>query len=159
MIRHLLTKIKALVGVVLEEQETNLPEPKDLTSSYLIQIDRNSMRINPNAGRTQYLVPGKSSPTFDKDGNKTGYSREMQTVYSMFPEPRYLYKYQDTLVSCYSCGALFDYGKLEDAHDSFNGEDYWNDEVCPECDQWDCCEIEYEEPEEAIKEFKRKQKQ
>jgi hypothetical protein len=68
------------------------------------------------------------------------------TMYSLHPEPNYHFKYEDTLVQCESCKAIFPHGDLESWNDEDSeGNYYYSDRVCPFCDEHDCCSLRYEE--------------
>ena len=77
-------------------------------------------------------------------------SQEQVEIRTLEEEPKYLFDYEPTMVKCRYCGAEFDHEEL--GSDSiYNGmEDLYDDAVCPECDGWDCCEIEYETIQEAL---------
>lgn len=107
----------------------------------VIKIDRKSIRLNPDAGRTTYHFPGKWS-----DDGKGGRFREIQTVYSMMmPEPAYLYSYEQAIIECNNCHEKFDIKELlTDSYYDAEG-DYYSDKICPKCNTWECCDIEYEE--------------
>lgn len=63
---------------------------------------------------------------------------------------RYFFKYEDRDVICAFCFKNFPRSRLRSDYavygDGANGEDF-NQKVCPHCDMWDCCELEFEDPE------------
>ena len=72
-------------------------------------------------------------------------SQEIQTLYNLLPEPEWLYEYDNYEVECDWCGAIFDWKKLKSWTD---GDEYYyreSDTICPECGEWDCCQIEFQE--------------
>lgn len=64
------------------------------------------------------------------------------------PETGYFYDYLPTQVACSECNSIFSHDKL--TCDCF--DDDFSDEVCPVCGAWNCCDIEYQSIDEAIKE-------
>jgi hypothetical protein len=106
----------------------------------LIKIDRNSIKKNEDAGRTEFLVPGRA--TYNEDGSM---SRPVSVVRSLMPVPNYSASYKTTEVECKFCHAKFSHDELDD--DTIgNGEDEYSlDNICPKCREADCCEeIEFE---------------
>lgn len=65
------------------------------------------------------------------------------------PECRYFYKYKNTKVKCKECGNRFmsnDFKEIElDCGDDYS----YTDTGCPNCENWDCCEVEYEKIEDV----------
>jgi hypothetical protein len=74
-------------------------------------------------------------------------SQDHQHVQLIHPEPDYLYEYEDTLVKCSRCKEEFDHEELE--ADSI--DDFYSNTICPKCQKWNCCEVEYESIAEALK--------
>lgn len=76
----------------------------------------------------------------------------IQTLYTLSPEPEWLYEYEDTQLTCLSCQKSFSHTKLEDYYD----EDSSNNEICPCCGKWDCIdgEVRNEKIEDVIAELK-----
>lgn len=64
-----------------------------------------------------------------------------EKLYSLSPEPEYLFKYENTVISCEYCNEEFPTNELMNDFDDYSG---YNDRVCPKCSAWDCCEIQYE---------------
>jgi hypothetical protein len=60
--------------------------------------------------------------------------------YYCISEPKYFYDYEDVEVSCKECGEKFSCREL--GYDCV--DDYYSTKVCPKCDCWDCCELEFE---------------
>lgn len=79
-------------------------------------------------------------------------SREIQTI-QHFPLPDWIYEYESGDVTCTECGAAFPHQELQsDCH--FTGEDeVCSFTVCPKCGEWDCCDVEYEDPAEVAAEL------
>jgi hypothetical protein len=101
----------------------------------LIKINRSSIKPNPNAGNSTY---------YQALGNG-----EYEILHTISPEGKWLYEYEDTLVTCYHCKAQFSYNDLESDEMSFGDNDMWTDKVCPKCHTWSCCEIEFERIEQV----------
>ncbi len=110
----------------------------------LIKIDRATIRENPNAGNTVYYVPGK--PEISEDGSTR--TMNIQTLYSLTPEPKWLYKYTPTVIECKNCKKFIIHTELES--DSFDYDGGYSNRVCPECGEWDCCDIEFEKITDVI---------
>lgn len=112
-----------------------------------IKIDRNSISINPNAGRTHSIFPGKVLQ--NEDGSQY---RQLQTIYHA-PISTYSFSYEKTNVECDYCKAVFDFSELSDTWgDDYDGGEYFVENICPKCKEGQCCEIEFEKIEEAINE-------
>ena len=71
-----------------------------------------------------------------------------QTVYSITPEPAHLYRYDSTFeIQCCECNASFPWVELRDNDDCIYGNEWdpaYNDEICPECGEYDCCEFSFQ---------------
>jgi len=117
----------------------------------LIKIKRNSIKRNPNAGRTDYLIAGKEEHTSNPDGSES-WHRDVQHVRSLFPEPKWLFEYQNNRVTCNNCGKTFGWKRLESDYLS----DFGSSSICPYCKEWDCCEIEFEDIKEVLRENSRR---
>jgi hypothetical protein len=65
--------------------------------------------------------------------------------------PKWYFEYVPTFVICGECGSMFSHEYLK-SDDSDCGDNY-SSCVCPVCGEWDCCEVEYEDIQDA---FKRK---
>jgi hypothetical protein len=80
--------------------------------------------------------------------------REVQTVHTLTPASEWLYDLEDTQVECCYCHNKFSYKDLksEDVGVDNDGDDISNDYICPKCNKDDCCRIEYEKIEDAVKE-------
>lgn len=172
-------------------------------TSYLIKIDRRTVRKNPLAGQTCFIEPighrtellftstKMELPDFLKnragiinisgrfwtdrpDGQfqitaimtdpiddmdtfmmlmevygidrasisiKTNYQH--QVIHSMTPEPDWLYQYEPIRVKCEFCNRRFLHTELK-SDSIWHDDEIFSDTVCPKCDTFDCCEIEYE---------------
>ncbi len=70
------------------------------------------------------------------------------------PGPEYFYDYLNVKVKCNTCGK---YCMSNDLKHDYDDNFYCSsDRVCPSCDEWDCCEIEHETIEQALKRKKKK---
>ena len=76
--------------------------------------------------------------TKDKNTEIT-FHQEVQKI-AHLPEPDYFYQFRKTKVECQTCRMKFDHHELQS--DSFM--DYYSDSICPECGEWDCCQLKYE---------------
>jgi Zn finger protein HypA/HybF involved in hydrogenase expression len=103
----------------------------------LIKVDPNTIRKNPNAGQSSFLVPGIVRQ--DEQGN---FYRDVQTVHTLTPEPAFFFSYIDTNVTCEGCGDVFSYKELKSDVDA--EDENYNTCICPKCGKWDCCDIESE---------------
>lgn len=60
--------------------------------------------------------------------------------------PPFLYKYKPTLVKCNYCAARFDHTLLkQDGDEDSDGNYYSSSAICPQCGEWECCSVEYED--------------
>jgi hypothetical protein len=57
-------------------------------------------------------------------------------IISHAPEPSHTFQYERLDVECRGCHARFDFSELKE----FDGDDGFNDEVCPVCGEWSCLE-------------------
>ncbi len=62
------------------------------------------------------------------------------------PIPKYSFKYTSTIVECINCKEKINSEDLE----SDSTQDTFSDRICPKCNCWDYCELEYETIEEAL---------
>lgn len=74
--------------------------------------------------------------------------RNIEPIYSMSEEPRYLFAYIPTLIKCEVCNEEFYHTKLK--HDCYDWE-RCSDTICPKCHDWDCCDLEFEDIDSIIK--------
>ena len=73
-------------------------------------------------------------------------SQDTEQVYSLSPEPLYLYEYDKSFeVECSVCGCMFPWTELESdsAYDE-SGFELYDDAVCPYCGAWSCCILEFQ---------------
>ena len=163
-----------------------------------IKIDRDSIKKNPDAGRTEYLIEGypremrvefwiweqiDPEETFGlknafittlqvRASSSTGilvstrfedleilkavegfkilsvdYYIPTRTMWSMTPEPEFLFEYENTNITCYLCRESFSWRDLDS---DYHGNDVWNDTICPKCGTWDCCELKFEKLEDIV---------
>lgn len=120
-------------------------------SKFLIKIDRNSIKENPDAGQTSFFIPGAVYKT------ATGWARHIQQCHQMTPDPNYLFNYEDCEVECTYCKEKFSYKDLKskEAYDFEYDEDYTLYYVCPKCNEPDCCDFEYEKIDDVLNEIRR----
>ena len=71
-------------------------------------------------------------------------TRDINIVRTMTPERSYLFDYEDTQVECHACYARFAFKDLKADAMASGDDEIWSNGICPKCDAWDCCEIEFE---------------
>ena len=117
---------------------------------FFIPIDKGTLRRNPHAGQMSFSFPGRCETggrLVIQKGKLVAiepHPQRVQTIYSTIPEPNWLYEYVPTSVQCKYCKTEFPHTELQ--------EDYLDDEeggcilknICPECGESFCCEIEFE---------------
>lgn len=114
-------------------------------------IDLDSIKPNPNAGRTMFLVPGKSR-TYTAENGTMITERDVHRIYTLHSDAQYLFRYEPLNVTCVHCGAVSSVEDLEDEWDDYGNTDYEHVRGCPACHQSYCCEqIDYETIENALK--------
>lgn len=77
--------------------------------------------------------------------------RDTDNVEPAYFDPRpgdnlYSFDYRPCDIECRCCGAAFDAADLKQGRDDSGDEPRHNGRVCPKCEMWDCCEVEYEQP-------------
>lgn len=85
---------------------------------------------------SEVKLPGEEGE--EKISINTNY--RYQTLHSISPEPDYYYSYENINVVCEECNQI---SKLKDL-DFDSVDDYSSDTICPKCNHWGCCELEYE---------------
>ena len=180
-------------------------------NAILVTIDRSTIKKNPNAGRTTYMMSGPTEAKLEfvfedgkanrdyfdwltkmlkhshtdsmscregvdmrvttrlYDGDTDKAQREIRLVtklpelpisvttdtpqkeiYSMRPEPNYLFEYRPTVVECGNCGIRFSHEDLETDYTDYGPLE----NICPACNEVDCCVIEFESlPERTLQEI------
>jgi len=101
-------------------------------------IDLNSIKENPDAGRTHYLIPGRTHIIENNDGT-ISQVRDIQHLYTLEPEPKYLFKYKDLFIKCLYCKQSFhieELGYEEEYADNGDVFPIWD--ICPKCGEVDC---------------------
>jgi hypothetical protein len=116
------------------------------------RIALSSIKPNPHAGRTEFLVPGKRTTTKNEDGSVTT-SREVTRLRSLTPSPKYLFEYEPMVVKCVHCG---EESPVEDFDDDwvFDGfDEHRLVDICPRCKRPNAIggTVQYETIEEALK--------
>lgn len=127
---------------------------------YFIPIDRTTIRENPNAGNTVYYQQGPTEYQMNLEliswdnkkwkltaVNKTA-KQNINKLYSLTPEGSHFYDFEKTIISCDSCGKTFSWDQLK----AEGCDDFWSDRICPSCEAWDCCELEFERLNDILKE-------
>lgn len=108
---------------------------------FLIRIDKSTIKENPYAGQSVVEQCVGNEIVRDGDGKIVSIRMQRQQLHLLSPEPKYLFKYEPTQVECGSCHQKFSWEELL--------TDSWDDDIvsytiCPQCGEWNCCEIEYE---------------
>jgi hypothetical protein len=114
-----------------------------------------SILVNPNGfdNRSYFLIIQDLYRIFDSlkytiNTQSISYElkRENQILYTVTPEPNYLYEYIPTNIQCDYCNRVFSYKELKrDLYrNDYNYEEFWSNNICPLCDEPNCAEIEYE---------------
>ena len=116
------------------------------------QIDLDTLRRNPNAGRNTYLHPGQTQELSDGSTH-----RDFQIVHSLQPEGPWLYGFEPLQVTCSGCGASFDVKDLKADYYPGEQDEVYSNEVCPHCHQFDCLEfpVHCETVEEGLERAKK----
>ena len=108
---------------------------------FVVRIDPDSIKKNPDAGRTSFFVAGMIHN--NPDGSM---SREVQQMHQMTPDPNYTCEVLGCDVVCDECGKIFPHEELEERRYGGGWDDEWYDvNVCPYCEEVECCELEYEQ--------------
>jgi hypothetical protein len=118
------------------------------------KIDLSSIKENPSAGRTTYLIPGKSWTEVSEDGKTTTTRRDVQQMRSLTPEPKWLYEYEPIELECQHCHAKIKPEDItDDWWDTMDGDEVYIPNICPVCKKADCLaeKLQYETIEEALK--------
>lgn len=138
-----------------------------------IPIDRTSIRRNKHAGQTNFDIPGRTRIirhviadgfyrkyvndqevqwcTHDGPSREwTEHELDVEEISLMRPVPTWSYSYVPTEVQCRECGAKFPHTELDE--DDFGGDNLIK-HICPKCGEGDCCDIEYEKIDDALKQF------
>lgn len=111
-----------------------------MKQKYIVKINRETIRPNPNAGSTIVYIPGRYVKEFNDDGS-VSIRADYQTIHTLQPQAKFLYEYIPTLVQCAFCYAEFYHTEL--ATEEYQSYGY-SDTVCPKCESFDCCNIEFE---------------
>lgn len=104
-------------------------------------------------GPSKFTVGQEYEPSaFDPSRLSIETTRDVQTVHHR-PEPDWLYEYEPTHVTCNECGATFPHHELTSDCQWTGDEEICSFTVCPKCDAWECCEVEYESPDDVAREL------
>ena len=114
---------------------------------YFITIDRNSFCKNPKWPRSSRKPCGYYEGMITIIDGRI--ERDIQPIFSMDSEPKYLFDYISTKVQCIDCKKEFFHTKLKS--DEF-GFDSYSNTICPECGCFDCCRLDFETIDSIIKE-------
>ncbi len=92
----------------------------------IVEINENSIKINPYAGRSLICIPG--------------YNGAIERIRLMTPEPAFLYEFKPTEVVCKECGWKSDIYELKSDYTYCGEEEVYSNSICPKCGEWDCVE-------------------
>jgi len=70
--------------------------------------------------------------------------RDVIHTQSLHPVPKFSYDYVPTVVTCSNCKQEISYSELESDCAWGEGEEIFNNCICPYCREWDCCDIAFE---------------
>lgn len=154
---------------------------------FLIKIDRLSVKKNPNAGNTNYILqlePSEITTTIEYIGKKVeqyvsigtkekklifcnidwtpihteiNKKCDTQILHSLTPEGNWLFDYEKTLIKCDYCKQEFLHTELEEDWDETADDCYPIHNICPKCGSSECCDIEYENIVDVLKELEKKE--
>lgn len=104
-----------------------------------------SCELNPSFKKDYYEVPGRCEKTYDEKGNLVSIKFDIQIVYSIGPQPKYIITYDDSIeIECEDCGHKFPLKEIK--HSEYFGDEFaMSDTICPKCYAYDCCDLIYEE--------------
>lgn len=138
--------------------------------TFFVKIDRNSIKKNPNAGNETTIIQGpiefkhrgetitlKQAQELAANGGELRVERYI-TEFRYFPEDDYFYEYEKIKVRCNNCSGEFFSNELQSDEDWDGENEIYSTEVCPLCGEFDCCVIEYEKIEDALKDIEDKAK-
>lgn len=114
----------------------------------LEELENNSLirlsSFNPKA-EYPYFYEGYNLESIPHIENGTiNRYQNYQTVYSLTPEPSFIYQYDDCDVECESCGEKFSWKELKSEDDEWYDGYSYSDTICPHCGEWDCCKVEFQ---------------
>lgn len=129
-----------------------------LNKKHKILDDYTHFRLNIeyNDGRIEgeVITPEGRDMLFElaMSGELKGYNlninEELHNIsYRHAPEPVYLFKYSPTIIECCNCKKKLFHEQLDEQPT----EDSYCDTICPNCGTWECCQLEYETIQEALK--------
>ena len=158
--------------------------------TYLIEINKKSIRKNKDAGSTVTHLPGPTKITFEAEfmpasfiDDKNCYIQESTIIEGKLtrvsgtildpalvntknvsftwtqnphiiqhqPIPEYSYKYKNVRIKCCHCKKSIYSADLDFDVFYYGASEYLLDNICPICHQADCCDLEYESIENALK--------
>jgi len=110
-----------------------------------------SIKKNPQAGQTEFLLPGKTTTVVNDDGSIVS-TRPVSRIHSMVPEPEHLFTYEPMYVNCVHCLAKFPIDDLGDDYYVEGDDEVPVSDICPMCKTPDSVEeeIRYETISEAL---------
>ena len=141
---------------------------------YKVKLDRDSIKLNLQyaLGLRSMAVPGRTTVTFkgiaqgvreglNLNGNGTypisaliepmiievEMKRDIQEYHMLGSPEKYSYNYKPTKIRCSFCKAKNLHTAL-DSHSLDDGEYTWEN-ICPSCNQPNCCELEFEKVNDA----------
>ena len=90
-------------------------------------------------------------PKEERDRLEIKFEREIIDLTTK-DDPLYLYEYIHIDVTCKYCKHIFKSNELESDYQYTGIEELYSDEICPNCEGWDCLkeEIEFESIDEAL---------
>jgi len=98
-------------------------------------IDLKTLRRNPDAGRSEFLVAGQTYVPHDRPNTIV---REFQRVYTMAPEPEWLYEFEPLDIICVYCGQESPIESLKEDYTCVDEDEYIISDICPKCGDSNC---------------------
>lgn len=109
----------------------------------IVKIDKLSIKKNPNAGQTGYHIPGIQTIEYEYKGDILP-EELCDGKNGVLHTPKYLYKYEDTVVTCNKCGNEVIWHEIPLIGD-FDALGY-----CPECYATGSFDYEFESISDCI---------
>jgi len=140
---------------VLPEFMRNFPEQDLIVTEHSLKDEFTNCRGLIFSDKTAYEIIKNSKEISPRYGLTLEMHQNYNDVFWETPNPEYLYKYRKIKVKCNECKETFyntelEYGEIDECSCCGNGYSYSNTK-CPKCGEWDCCELEYEKIEDALK--------
>lgn len=90
----------------------------------------------------------------DKGKTSMNIQNYYQTIHTLGPGPEFSFEFRNRRVKCLHCKSTFHHTHLrEEGDEDYEGNYHGRSNICPVCNEEDCCTLTFERPRDVAKEL------